>query len=193
MKFSTMALASTLALGLTCAAQASGDSFTGAYAGVKLGYGMAKNKIDGGQSFNSNAFCGDLFMGYGQTFDVLYAGLEAFVGSENQKKTQTVGGLPITYKSDLIYGLNGRLGAVVAPTTLVYVSCAAARVTDKYSAPGASISKNKTVFIPGVGAELMIPNTSLSARLDATYQLPSKVEGVKITKTTVKLGLAYRF
>jgi hypothetical protein len=204
MKTSTfVTYASAIALiGVASLAQANPtSSFTGAYAGVNVGADQSRveQNANGAKSKKaSHAFTGGFFTGYGQSFGDLYTGLEAFVDANNQKKSVTS---TVKYKSDLAYGVTARVGGLVTPTAIVYGSLGAGYGKDSYTvttgATETSYTKKSIAFIPGIGAEVMIPDTNVSARVDLTHQLARKVTTpagtFKATKTALKVGVAYRF
>ena len=205
MKHSTfVTAASVIALvGTVSLAQAkdANSNFTGAYAGLNAGIdqaGIEQNLNGSKKKAKGNGFVGSLFAGYGQTFGDVYTGMEAFLEGNNQKKTVNTG---IEYKSDMSYGATARVGGMITPSAILYASFGAAYGKDKYTVTTGATSKEYTksslAFIPGLGAEMMIPDTNLSTRVDLTYQLARKVTTpvgtFKATNTALKVGLAYRF
>ncbi len=218
MKHSTVLMASAIAilgLGLTAQAQVAetarevkyteeGDKFTGAYAGIQAGWNHTKVSTPHLPTETANSVCGNVMFGYGQVHSGnVYTGIEAFVGTDNQDKVILKdANRQVKYKSGLNGGLNVRVGAVVSPLTIVYAQFGATQVKDEYivtqtSGGGQTFSHNKVAFVPGLGAEFLIPESNLSARIDGTIQLPVKTDvgghTAKTLKPSVKLGLAYRF
>ena len=195
---SVMALVGAVSL---VQAKDANSHFTGAYAGLNAGIdhsGVEQNLNGAKKKAKGNAFVGGFFAGYGQTFGDLYTGMEAFVDANNQKKTVNTG---IEYKSDMSYGATARVGGLVTPSAILYGSLGAAYGKDKYTittgAKSQDYSKSSLAIIPGIGAEVMIPDSNLSTRVDLSYQLARKVTTpvgtFKATNTALKVGVAYRF
>ena len=223
MKFSFVAKASTFAFFLALASTAQAESvnpkFTGAYVGVTVGGERVKTSLEpkvAGVSFkNSNATIFGINGGYSHMEDSLFMALEGFLegASHNRRIFGDTKDNSLTYKSGATLGVTGRLGAAVTQNVVLYGSLGLGFTSDTYeeqynivhdvsrgivttSSGTSTVKTTKTVVTPGIGAEVLVPDTNCSVRLDLTHTLPYKAKdtnGLKVSKTALKIGLAYRF
>jgi opacity protein-like surface antigen len=153
-----------------------------------------------------------VFAGYGMTFaQGAYAGFELSGGLDTTKfdayndNATTLTGFPkVTLKRTNFYGLAGRLGYMVTPSTLAYVKLGIEagkwkadvtpnQIADSIGGTGSSgvykgtdaaqvaamkktqsASKNSLSFVPGVGFEMFL-NKNLFLRAEYTYLFGPKV------------------
>jgi len=201
------------------AVHAEGTSATGFYAGANVGIANTQAKYTANSvnpaatgstsTQNFKAETGKMgalfgvFAGYGMTFaQGAYAGFELSGGLDTTKfdayndSATTKNGFPkVTLKRTNFYGLAGRLGYMVTPSTLAYVKLGIeagkwkADVTPNQNIENTyyadltkvdatkktqSASKNSLSFVPGVGFEMFL-NKNLFLRAEYTYLFGPKV------------------
>lgn len=149
-----------------------------------------KTSID--SDFGKTSFNGDIFAGYGKTFNSLYyAGVELYARYANTKpsvSSSVVGGDEITknwtdirVNSDFSFGSTLKFGYLITPKTMIYLLAGIERTKfdvdvdrgAKDNDPSFNFdlshkygfSENKWAFVPGIGIETMLTdNLSLSAQ-----------------------------
>jgi len=197
---------------LTCtsfAHAAEKDNFSGGYIGVKLGCAQNIGKSSVGwvsEKGTEYGFEGTVLAGAGQVLDNgLYLGLEGFVNKDTSSFTDSkkIGNEILSAKGeyDIGFGVAGRIGFQVTPNSLFYVSMGvSAEKFDIKVGKGRISSQRELVFVPGIGAQFHLTQ-NLSARFDITHRLSKAFEfsaehgqdKLKFSKTSVTLGLVYRF
>jgi opacity protein-like surface antigen len=213
-------LATISVLTIASVAQAT-ESFSGAYAGVQVGLSSTRTEgetvsvqdatsktIDGG-----NNFSGSLLVGYGQTFDSLYAGVEARIGMlTGTTKTFESGAYIHSNTPRESYVAAGRVGYLLTQKAMVFLSLGAGMENTSYKFQYGSKSteskKRDLVFVPGIGTEIAV-SESLNFRADFNFTMGKKrtfsesdlsAAGTSLKSASFKpirsafmLGLSYRF
>ena len=216
-------LAAVSTLVVVSAAQAT-ESFSGMYAGAQVGLSSTKTEHERKMTSNAlrkstdggNNFAGTLLVGYGQTFDSAYAGVEARVGmlTGTTKTFDTpAGGLTISNTPRESYIAAARLGYLLTQKAMVFISLGAGMENTSYKiqADGKSFEakKRELVFVPGFGTEIAV-SESLNFRADFNFTVAKKrtisenqlseagittykTASFKPVRSAFMLGLSYRF
>ncbi|MFP4130062.1 MAG: outer membrane protein [Halorhodospira sp.] len=209
-KYIAPAFVSALAFGST--AQAA--DFDGFYAGGGLGVfgsatadfsvdGIETNGLDvdsasatfGAEDFLNKA---DLIVGYGQQDDGIYLGAEASysLGMLDEEIIKG-GGESVDLETNGGYTLAGRLGYVVAPTTMAYAKLGYQQREFELSIGGDSGDEDFDGYVIGGGMAYQLSGAPVTVRAEATrtdYGDEGR-EGVDVepTETSVDLQAVYRF
>lgn len=191
---------------------ASGD-WSGFYAGLQGGYGMARSKAEvGGVALSSRTIGGPeggLFLGYGQQFGSWYLGAELAGGyAAASGKWPVSGG---KYKAEKSWSYTGalRLGAAVSDDALFYLKGGYKAASFKVKAdfpddvPAWNVSARKTLYGPlaGVGFDYKFAdNWFLRTEADYTFfkslkYTDSNGDPGKLSPGDVnfRLGVGYKF
>lgn len=195
MKKSTLFAASIAALFMSSPTNAQTTSpFAGAYVGLKIGGTQSSLKMPGYKKNDIN-FDGGFLGGYGTTLENIYIGAEAFIGQDTTA-IEIVPGIKL--KRDFNFGITGRLGFELTPTQLVYLSLGVASEKAKLEVKtGRTVvtgtTQRKAIIVPGIGTQISL-TSNLSVRADLNHQLARSFDkDLKLSKTSLMLGLAYRF
>ncbi len=195
------------ALAFTSAAQAA--DFEGPYAGGGLGiFGSATAEFQA-ENFNGqdiDATFGaedllnkaDLIAGYGQQNDGLYLGAEASysIGMLDEEIIKA-GGYGVDLETNSGYTLAGRLGYIVAPTTMAYVKLGYQQREFELSWDGGSGEEDFHGYVIGGGMAYQLAGAPVTLRAEATRTDYGDEGGdgfdVEPTETSVDLQAVYRF
>ena len=201
-KYIAPAFVSALAFGST--AQAA--DFDGFYAGGGLGiFGSATAEAEdyfrdeitfGAEDFLNKA---DLIAGYGQQNDGVYLGAEASysVGMLDEEVLKD-GGYSLDLETNGGYTLAGRLGYIVAPTTMAYVKLGYQQREFEASDNLGSSDEDFHGYVIGGGMAYQLAGAPVTLRAEATrtdYGDEEIIDGVDMepTETSVDLQAVYRF
>lgn len=169
------------------AAHAAPKNFDGFYAGASVGGSVSRTGIAGVDLYGEGAKIG-LLGGYGISFENFYFGAEAN-GSWANLETK-VGGT--TLEKDYGYGIGGRLGYVITPTTLGYGIVGWER--GRFETTGVHGENWADGLKLGAGVEQVIAdNITLRGELSAVNWKKKDLDNVEVREIGAKLGLAYRF
>jgi outer membrane immunogenic protein len=183
--------AAVLMLG-TVSAQAAGpfgsaSAFDGFYIGGDIGgTNSGTNGFD--DKYYGSGVTGGLFAGYGLTYNSFYFGAEAN-GSLSSLKT-SIGDTDLSRKYG--FGIAGRAGYLIAPTTLGYGVVGWER--GRFELNNAVSSDNAWLdgLRLGIGLEhKLTQNVSLRGEFD--YTAWQKKDGIGADEFALKAGIAYRF
>lgn len=172
-KISLMAVA----VALTAAAgAASAVPFKGAYVGANLGYGAATSKltqltgarVDTMNRMGDHSLAGGIHLGFGSLYKNGYLGFEIHGGWANYKlagATHTLGSTTSSVnslmKAKYQYGAHFRIGSMISPATLAYVTLGGTNVRWNYGQVSDALITgynykrrlDRFSFTPGIGLE----------------------------------------
>ena len=130
------------------------NTWTGAYAGVTLGYGFAGETED--ETFDNQVDTGGFlaggFVGYNYQGGNIVAGAEADVGYSWADGSNA----GLTSESGVEGSLRARLGYVISPQILLYATAGGAAKDLEVSAATGSDSNTMIGWTAGAGADIMI-------------------------------------
>lgn len=128
------------------------NTWTGAYAGVSLGYGFSGRAKEPGNTINTDGFVGGGFLGYNYQIDNFVLGAEGDIGYGSRKGdnagTEVKGGLDGS--------LRARLGYAVTPDILPYITAGGAAQSLKVTEGGVSDKNTMLGWTAGVGTDIKI-------------------------------------
>ncbi len=131
------------------------NTWTGAYAGVSLGYGFAGDTDVGSPVNNEIGTDGFLlggFAGYNYQVGNIVAGAEADIGYSWEEGSNA----GLTSESGVEGSLRARLGYVVSPSILLYATAGGAAKDLEVSGGGVSDSNTMIGWTAGAGADIMV-------------------------------------
>ena len=141
----------------------------------------------------------DLIAGYGQQNDGLYLGAEASysIGMLDEEIIKA-GGYGVDLETNSGYTLAGRLGYIVAPTTMAYVKLGYQQREFELSWDGGSGEEDFHGYVIGGGMAYQLAGAPVTLRAEATrtdYGDEEIIDGVDMepTETSVDLQAVYRF
>ncbi|MFN7662772.1 MAG: outer membrane beta-barrel protein [Alphaproteobacteria bacterium] len=196
------------------------DVGTGFYIGVKASALSGQQKSDsahGGYSthLSPSNFGGGIHLlgGYGMNFDKVYTGVEANVGiyGADNKASTTLNTAEVNSSSDIktSWGMLGRLGYYISPTSLLYGRVGVQSTSFSYGGssgssgefifPGSYSRQSRTGFLYGLGMESALSDR-LSVRLEGAqinYQTFSYQNGTSHKKdrpllNEINMGIGYK-
>ncbi|MEW9807547.1 outer membrane protein [Mesorhizobium marinum] len=131
------------------------NTWTGAYAGVTLGYGFAGN-TDAAAPFNNeigtDGFLAGGFVGYNYQVGNMVAGAEADIGYSWEDGSNA----GLTSESGVEGSLRARLGYVISPNVMLYATAGGAAKDLEVSGGGFSDSNTMIGWTAGGGADIMV-------------------------------------
>jgi outer membrane immunogenic protein len=131
------------------------NTWTGAYAGVSLGYGFSGDTDVGSPVNNEIGTDGFLlggFAGYNYQVGNMVAGAEADIGYSWEEGSNA----GLTSESGVEGSLRARLGYVVSPSVLLYATAGGAAKDLEVSGGGASDNNTMLGWTAGAGADIMV-------------------------------------
>ncbi|PSJ61219.1 outer membrane protein [Pseudaminobacter soli (ex Li et al. 2025)] len=130
------------------------NTWSGAYAGVSLGYGFSgrvKEK-DINNTINTSGFVGSGFAGYNFQMDNFVAGVEGDVGYGGLKGDNA----GVEAKGGINGSLRARLGYAVSPDIMPYVTAGGAAQSVKLTDAAGSDKRTMTGWTAGVGTDVKL-------------------------------------
>lgn len=129
-------------------------TWTGAYAGINLGYGFAGDTKDktNSNSVDTNGFLGGAFVGYNYQAGNIVAGVEGDVGY-NWKDGSNAG---LSAESGLEGSLRARLGYTVTPEILLYATAGGAAEKLEVKDFAGKDTNTMLGWTAGAGADVMV-------------------------------------
>jgi len=174
-------------------------SWTGAYAGLTLGYGFAGRANDRttGNSISTDGFVGGAFVGYNyDTGTGIVAGLEGDVGYSGVDGSNA--GTEV--KSGVDGSLRARLGYAVSPQILLYTTAGGAAKRVSVTEGGIKDSNTAMGWTAGVGTDVKVTD-NIFARAEYrysdygrdTYLTGSGLRDVDSRDHKVQFGVGFSF
>lgn len=195
-------IASALLGGVTLVAVGAAPSlaqspFDGAYVGVFTGYSDTNASAASGTTnakIDADAWLYGAYAGYGKTFDKLYLGAEAELGSASlSNNSGTVAGLATKLDANESWGLSARAGYLATNDLLVYGRAGWQRtnydVTVGTGANRIKVGDNLDGYRLGGGLEYAVTDNVL-VRTEYNYV---NYDDTNFRENQVRVGVAYRF
>lgn len=217
-RISAALFGATAVVALSTAPAFAKSVFDGGYIGAAAGYswlkpngdtaitGAATQKVDR----TVDGLTGAVFLGYGQTIDTVYIGIEGEIGYSDLDKSSTIGSNRYDFDAGASMGISLRAGLLATPDTLVYGRLGWQRTDLDVSGRLASVTGTPTMdenehlngWRIGAGVEHALTDNIL-ARLEynyTDYESYKVAYGQNVASTnaephenTVRVGVAYRF
>ncbi|MCC2689524.1 MAG: Opacity protein antigen [Rhizobiaceae bacterium] len=141
------------------------NTWSGPYAGVGLGYGFGETEDETfDNTIDTDGFLLNGFVGYNYQAGNVVVGPEADIGY-NFSEGESAG---TTTESGWEGSLRGRLGYVVTPEILLYVTAGGAAKQLEISAAGGSDSNTMLGWTAGAGADMMVTD-NVFGRVEYRY------------------------
>ncbi|MFY8093919.1 MAG: outer membrane protein [Niveispirillum sp.] len=171
--------------------------FDGAYVGVFTGYSDTNASATSGTAnanIDADAWLYGAYAGYGKTFDKLYLGAEAELGSASlSSNSGTVAGFATKLDANESWGLSARAGYLVADDVLLYGRAGWQRtnydVTVGTGANRIKVGDNLDGYRLGGGLEYALTDNVL-VRTEYNYV---NYDDTNFRENQVRVGVAYRF
>ena len=175
------------------------NTWTGAYAGVSLGYGFSGDTDDGSPVNNEIGTDGFLlggFAGYNYQVGNMVAGAEADIGYSWEEGSNA----GLTSESGVEGSLRARLGYVVSPSVLLYATAGGAAKDLEVSGGGVSDNNTMLGWTAGAGADIMVTE-QVFGRVEYrytdfgsdTFERPAAPAEVSDKSNRITVGLGMKF
>ena len=178
--------------------------WSGFYLGATAGYGFGQGRADGdiGQfAFDQKGALGTIFAGYNWQAGRSVLGIEADIGTGNQKSTTVTNFGTLNTGLNSVGSVRGRAGVLLTPALLLYGTGGFAWSNyDIGLNSGQSQSKTFTGYQLGAGAELMI-SSNVTLRTEYIYtglgrevlSTNNLVSGFDPSSHAIRAGVAIKF
>ena len=170
------------------------NTWSGAYAGVTLGYGFSgSTEVEGiNNTINTDGFLGGAFLGYNYQMENFVIGAEGDIGYNGSDGSNA----GYESKSGLEGSLRARLGYVVTPAVMIYGTAGGAAQSLEVSNPVNSETNTMVGWTAGAGADMMFTD-KIFGRVEYRYtDFGSDTfngEKVKDTDNRIQFGLGVKF